>query len=151
MNLTVVTTLEGSLDRTGRERAAAAVRGVYREVLGERTLVLWRLVPTGSAFTANRPSEVAMAWITTSIRDGIEPARREAGLHALARAWAASTGTTDDQVMIALVDSSFFRRFLAATREQMSRPRGTAFMARLLGRALSSYARQRQLITTIDF
>jgi hypothetical protein len=112
----------GTLATAGVRALEAELRRVYRDQLGpdHRVRVLWCELPEGQAFTAGRASDVT--YLLVEVADGLEPARREAALHALAGALATGACVPVERVMVTVADASVFARFLAAYRGRI-RPR----------------------------
>jgi hypothetical protein len=120
---TVVCTFHaGTIAAAGVRRLEGELRRVYREQLGAEhaVRVLWSELPVGQAFTAGRASDVT--YLLVEVADGLDGARREAALHALAGALATGASIPVEQVMVTLADRSVFARFLAAYRGRI-RPR----------------------------
>ena len=99
-----------------------ALTRAYRDQLGaDRSVrVLWCELPAGQGFTAGRPSDVM--YLMVEVDDGLEAARRETALHALANALAAGAQVPVERLMVTLADRAVFTRFLAAYRNRV-RPR----------------------------
>lgn len=112
----------GALSAAGVRALDGELRRVYREQLGRdhRVRVLWCELPEGQAFTAGRASDVT--YLLVEVDDGLEAARREAALRALADALAIGACVPIERVMVTVADHSVFARFLAAYRGRI-RPR----------------------------
>jgi hypothetical protein len=96
-----------------------ALKRVYREQLGpERSVrVLWCELPAGQGFTAGRSSDVT--YLMVEVDDGLEAARREAAMHAIAGALAAGAEVPVERLMVTLADRAVFSRFLGAYRDRV--------------------------------
>ena len=99
-----------------------ALTRVYREQLGtDRSVrVLWCELPAGQGFTAGAPSDVT--YLMVEVDDGLDAARREAAMHAIANALAAGAEVPVERLMVTIADRAVFSQFLAAYRGRI-RPR----------------------------
>jgi hypothetical protein len=100
----------------------AALTRAYRDQLGaDRSVrVLWCELPAGQGFTAGRPSDVT--YLMVEVDDGLDAARRESAMVAIASALAAGAEVPVERLMVTLADRAVFTRFLAAYRNRI-RPR----------------------------
>jgi hypothetical protein len=120
MGTVVCTFHEGTISKDGVRRLGSGLGRVYREQLGQSARVLFCELPTGQAFTAGRASDVT--YLMVEVDDGLDTARRERTLHALAAELASGLHVAVDRVMVTVADRSVFGRFLGAYRERI-RPR----------------------------
>jgi hypothetical protein len=120
---TVVCTFRaGTIPRDRVRSVETALIRAYRDQLGsDRSVrVLWCELPAGQGFTAGKPSD--LLYLMVEVDDGLDAARREAALHALAGALAAGASVPIEQLMVTVADRAVFARFLAAYRDRI-RPR----------------------------
>lgn len=114
---------EGSFNRAGLLQLEAALTRRYAQLFGEAPVLLWCELPRGQGFTEGRPSDVS--FVMVEVEDGLDQARREAAMLALAQDWASVAGVGIEKLMITLADRSVFALYLRANRERLrplSRP-----------------------------
>lgn len=101
--------------------------------------VIWVTVPAGQAFTDGRPSE--MSWLLVEVDDGFDQSRREAALHEIGNAWARATGTSLEQLMLAVCDSSYFSNYQRLNVGRIRPGARPGFVLRTAGRLLATKLR----------
>ena len=128
----------GTIAKDRVRRLEAGLRRVYREQLGAPVRILWCELPAGQAFTAGRASDVT--YLMVEVEDGLDAARRERALHALAAELATGADVPVARLMVTLADRSVFARFLRASRDRI-RPRSRPWF---LATTLFGFVRSRR-------
>ncbi|MEU0873622.1 hypothetical protein [Nocardia brasiliensis] len=129
---------QGSLSSARCRAAERALADAYRQTLGggERVVVVWCEIPPGQSFTDNHPS--TMSWVLVETEDCLPAARREPAMRAMSEAWNAVTGAGPDDLMLALVDTSLFARYLELNRDRIRPAARPRFLLRTLAQLAAS-------------
>ncbi|WP_433576839.1 hypothetical protein [Nocardia brasiliensis] len=118
----------------------------YRQALdgGERLVAVWCEIPPGQSFTDNHPS--TMSWVLVETEDDLPAARREPAMRAMSEAWNTVTGAGPNDLMLALVDTSLFARYLQLNRDRIRPAARPLFLLRTLTHLAVSRIAQGRLV-----
>ncbi|MFE3190033.1 hypothetical protein ACFXHA_13565 [Nocardia sp. NPDC059240] len=138
MRRILCTIQEGSLTSAQCRAAERALGEAYRKSLGAtgRAVVIWCEIPAGQSYTENRAS--TMSWVLVETDDGLDAARRERAMHAMSDAWNTVTHAGPNDLMLALVDTSLFDRYLRLNRDRIRPNARPLFLLRTLAHLLTS-------------
>ncbi|MFI1918199.1 hypothetical protein [Nocardia sp. NPDC020380] len=138
MRRILCTIQQGSLAQSQYRAAEQALADSYRQSLGsdDRIVVVWCEIPPGQSYTENRPS--SMSWVLTETSDGLDATRREAAMRAMSNAWNAITGAGPNDLMLALVDSSLFDRYLSLNQARIRPAARPLFLLRTVSHLVAS-------------
>ncbi|WP_405489236.1 hypothetical protein [Nocardia sp. NBC_00511] len=138
MRRILCTIQQGSLTASQCRAAERVLVGAFRQTLGttDRTVVVWCEIPPGQSYTENRPS--TMSWVLAETDDGLDAARREQAMRAMSEAWNTLTGAGPDELMLALVDTALFDRYLALNRDRIRPTARPLFLLRTVARLATS-------------
>ncbi|MFF2554209.1 hypothetical protein ACFVUS_24635 [Nocardia sp. NPDC058058] len=138
MRRILCTIQQGSLTSSQFRAAERALGEAYRQSLGstDRTVVVWCEIPKGQSYTENRPS--TMSWVLAETDDGLDATRRENAMRAMSRSWNAITGAGPNDLMLALVDSALFSRYLELNRARIRPTARPMFLLRTLTHLVTS-------------
>ncbi|MFB7718980.1 hypothetical protein [Nocardia sp. NPDC056100] len=138
MRRILCTIQQGSLTSSQFRAAERALGESYRESLGTgyRTVVVWCEIPRGQSYTENKPS--TMSWVLAETDDGLDPTRREHAMRAMSQAWNSITGAGPNDLMLALVDSALFSRYLDLNRARIRPAARPVFLLRTLTHLVAS-------------
>ncbi|MFB8003731.1 hypothetical protein [Nocardia sp. NPDC056000] len=79
-----------------------------------------------------------MSWVLAETDDGLDPTRREHAMRAMSQAWNSITGAGPNDLMLALVDSALFSRYLDLNRARIRPAARPAFLLRTLAHLITS-------------
>ncbi|WP_338768050.1 hypothetical protein V7968_02840 [Nocardia vulneris] len=132
MRRILCTIQQGSLSRSRCRAAERALADAYRQAVdgGARVVVVWCEIPPDQSFTDNHPS--TMSWVLVETEDGLPAACREPAMRAMSEAWNTVTGAGPNDLMLALVDTSLFTRYLHLNRDRIRPAARPLFLLRTL-------------------
>jgi hypothetical protein len=99
----------------------ASLKATYAAQFGGAVTVLWCELPHGQGYTEGHLSDVSLVMV--EVKDGLDQAKRETAMMALATDWARLANVGIDKLMITLADRALFRSYLKANSSRIRRSR----------------------------